>query len=331
MFMSNQARLIKDGAMMIPIPTYPTSVHLYNVHNHNIFVAEALRHKDVGVEATEALTQLFEIGYSPTSALAMIKSDLLAEHGNKYVYASANHAIYPDLRFCYRHVKWYKSVALTDLCSQNNQFYLQTLSEDEYAGEGMLAALARQVEPYNAACNDTCAKLKMSSTTTPLVAICYLLMKRTHSQTNSGEMCFMDSSGNMDRDNCGVFLLLTHTGDDSKAEKGATAQVFPEATLHKLCIFHLLQAVWRWFWNKEHKIDMKDSVPLGSFFKVSLVGENKFQVRSSTSRHTYTVDMELELCTCPADHCGAPCKHQAAVVHKITTPPPSTFSRQLLK
>ncbi len=46
-------------------------------------VAEALRHKKVGVKAIETLTQLFEIGHSPTSALAVLKSDLLAEHGNK--------------------------------------------------------------------------------------------------------------------------------------------------------------------------------------------------------------------------------------------------------
>lgn len=89
------------------IPTYPTSVRLYNVHNHNIFVAEALRHKDVGVKAIETLTQLFEVGHSPTSALAVLKSDLLAEHGNKYVYVSANRAICPDLQFCYRYVKFH--------------------------------------------------------------------------------------------------------------------------------------------------------------------------------------------------------------------------------
>ncbi|XP_016115714.1 uncharacterized protein [Sinocyclocheilus grahami] len=47
---------------------------------------------------------------------------------------------------------------------------------------------------------------------------------------------------------------------------------------------------------------------------ISQVGEKTFQVRSSTSGHTYTVDMELELCTCPVGHSGAPCKHQAAVV-----------------
>ncbi|KAF4098011.1 hypothetical protein G5714_022019 [Onychostoma macrolepis] len=166
----------------------------------------------------------------------------------------------------------------------------------------MLAALERQVESYNEACNDTCAKLKMSSAGTPLVAICSPLMERTHSLSNSGEMCFMDSSGNMDRENCRVFLLLTHTPvqvvfswdsdnpedektiseglellksllkndafggrgdagpclfltDDSKAEKGAIAQVF------------LLQAVWRCLWNKEHKVEMKDRQTLFSIVK----------------------------------------------------------------
>ncbi|XP_059401022.1 uncharacterized protein LOC132132600 isoform X2 [Carassius carassius] len=279
------------------IPTYPTSVRLYNVHNHNIFVAEALRHKDVGVKAIETLTQLFEVGHSPTSALAVLKSDLLAEHGNKYVYVSANRAICPDLQFCYR--------------------LYQKLKKQEFgeqSGEGMLAALERQVESYNAACNDTCAKLKISSAGTPLVAICSPLMKQTHSLSNSGEMCFMDSSGNMDRENCRVFLLLTHTcagglplgivitqsedektiseglellksllknyafggrgeagprvflTDDSKAEKGAIAQVFPEAA-QLLCIFHLLQAVWRWLWNKEHEVEMKDRQTMFSIVK----------------------------------------------------------------
>ena len=30
-------------------------------------------------------------------------------------------------------------------------------------------------------------------------------------------------------------------------------------------------------------------------------------------RQTYVVDMELELCSCPAGQTGASCKHQAAV------------------
>ncbi|KAJ8366669.1 hypothetical protein AAFF_G00345510 [Aldrovandia affinis] len=54
--------------------------------------------------AIETLTRLFEIGHSPTSALAVLKNDLQAEYGEKYIYASADRAICPDLQFCY----WYR-------------------------------------------------------------------------------------------------------------------------------------------------------------------------------------------------------------------------------
>ncbi|KAI4800354.1 hypothetical protein KUCAC02_013298 [Chaenocephalus aceratus] len=36
-------------------------------------------------------------------------------------------------------------------------------------------------------------------------------MKKVHQLKHSGELCFIDSSGNMDRENCRVFLLLTHS------------------------------------------------------------------------------------------------------------------------
>lgn len=49
------------------------------------------------------------------------------------------------------------------------------------------------------------------------------------------------------------------------------------------------------------------------------------------------MDMELELCTCPVGHSGAPCKHQAAVVqnYSITSinflPTTAEMKAELLK
>ncbi|KAM7405756.1 hypothetical protein PAMP_000183 [Pampus punctatissimus] len=37
------------------------------------------------------------------------------------------------------------------------------------------------------------------------------LRKKVHQLKHSGELCFIDSSGNMDKDHCRVFLLLTHS------------------------------------------------------------------------------------------------------------------------
>jgi len=100
----------------------------------------------------------------------------------------------------------------------------------------------------------------------------------------------------MDRENCRVFLLLTHscagglpleqtiaqgleqlkpvvgekgfagrghegpqlviTGD-CRTERGALGKAFPKATL-LLCSFHLLQAVWSWLWSKESGVPHGD-------------------------------------------------------------------------
>ncbi|KAI0212409.1 hypothetical protein LSAT2_002677, partial [Lamellibrachia satsuma] len=44
------------------------------------------------------------------------------------------------------------------------------------------------------------------------IAICTALMRRVHQLWNySTEMAFVDSSGNIDRHNCQVFVVLTHS------------------------------------------------------------------------------------------------------------------------
>ncbi|KAK6325177.1 hypothetical protein J4Q44_G00045190 [Coregonus suidteri] len=45
---------------------------------------------------------------------------------------------------------------------------------------------------------------------------------------------------------------------------------------------------------------------------IEQVREKKYRVKGTTPGQTYTVDMEL--CTCPVGHTGAPCKQQASVV-----------------
>jgi len=41
--------------------------------------------------------------------------------------------------------------------------------------------------------------------------------------------------------------------DDSKSERNALNEIFPEATL-LLCIFHVLQETWRYLWDSNHGI-----------------------------------------------------------------------------
>ncbi|XP_067264285.1 uncharacterized protein [Chanodichthys erythropterus] len=257
------------------IPTYPTSVHLYNVHNHNIFVAEALRHRDVGAKAIESLTQLFEIGHSPTSALAVLKSDLLAEHGNNYVYASANRALCPDLQFCYRYKKF-----LT---------YLQSL----YSRRESWALSYRRDLPTRG-----------NQTNNYVEAAMRVLKDKILQRTKAFNLPQLFN------------LFVTRL------------EMYYEARVTDVALGH---------WEAFHRSRFLATESNIKTSDISQVGEKKFQVKSSTSGHTYTVDMELELCTCPVGHSGAPCKHQAAIVqnYNITSinflPTTAEMRAELLK
>ena len=84
------------------MPQYPTVVILHNIHNHNVYSAEILKHRDVGSGATEKLTKLFEMGHSISSAMSVLQHDLRAEHGGEYIHASVDRAICPDRGFAER-------------------------------------------------------------------------------------------------------------------------------------------------------------------------------------------------------------------------------------
>ena len=84
------------------LPDYPLEVRIQNHHNHNLHVAEALRYRDVGEKAVETLTGLFELGHTPSSALAVLQQDLRMEYREQYVHKAANREVCPDVKFVQR-------------------------------------------------------------------------------------------------------------------------------------------------------------------------------------------------------------------------------------
>ena len=78
----------------------------------------------------------------------------------------------------------------------------------------MLDKLTSNLEQFNKSCGSTCAKWKTGNEDGNhlIIALCTPLMKRVHTMlNNSAEMCFMDSTGNLDRHGCRLFILLTHS------------------------------------------------------------------------------------------------------------------------
>ncbi|XP_072168858.1 uncharacterized protein [Diadema setosum] len=266
-------------------------VTLNYAHNHPLSCADALRRNDVSEATEEKLRSLFEHGHTPRSALDLLKYDLQEEHGDNYIYASADRSICPDVQFCYR-------------------LYAKIFRKRYGAASGdeMYVELERKVHEFNEEQGQLCAKIEVTPESQTIVAICTPLMKRVHENIkNSGEMIFVDSSGNCDRHDSRIFvvIVLTHScaGDlplgmiimtsesmptiqagfsllqsilperaffgrgamgpqvvmthDCKALRQGLHAVYPQSALI-LCVFHLMQALWRWLWDVHNQIRKRD-------------------------------------------------------------------------
>jgi SWIM zinc finger len=62
--------------------------------------------------------------------------------------------------------------------------------------------------------------------------------------------------------------------DDSKAEFNALKSTWPQSVI-LLCIFHLLQSVWRWLWDSSNKILKEDRPNLMSQFRKVVYASNQ--------------------------------------------------------
>ena len=63
--------------------------------------------------------------------------------------------------------------------------------------------------------------------------------------------------------NAGPKIIMT---DDSDAERNAVKKLWPNIEL-LFCIFHLLQAFWRWLWSAGYKISKIDRPQLYNLFR----------------------------------------------------------------
>ncbi|KAK0147521.1 hypothetical protein N1851_012993 [Merluccius polli] len=162
-------------------------ITLKHTHHHLLMCAEAMRYRDVAPETSNKLQTLFESGHSPSSALTTLKYDLQEE-------MAADRSICPDLSFCFRLY-----------CNIFKRSY------GELSGDAMLSSLQASLDAYNKKEGAECGKMSADSKNV-IIVFCTPLMRRVHSMVpESAEIVFVDSSGNCDRTNSRVFLILTHS------------------------------------------------------------------------------------------------------------------------
>lgn len=285
------------------MPHFPTCIKLNHVHNHGLDCAAALKHRDVSDDVRALFLELYSEGYNPSGALALYKYNKQIEYKDEYFKICADRAIIPDIGWCSRLFKAIKNEIYGSNDNGNSMEKLQLLID-------------------SANSQQTTVRLTKTDKGKIIIAICTPLMQRVVKNIQqSGEICFVDSSGNMDRDNHRVFLLMTHCPagglpvgclitedesertifaalelfkeilptegfwggkrgpsffmtDDCKALRNALSASFPLAT-PLLCTFHLLQAAWRWLWQRKNNIPNRLRSQLLNGLKNMLYSESK--------------------------------------------------------
>jgi hypothetical protein len=201
----------------------------------------------------------------------------------------------------------------------------QKIFEQSYGaatGEKMLQDVEKAIQDYNREQVMECGKMETINGKV-VIALCTPLMRRVHIHHQcSGELVFVDASGGMDRYDCRVFLILTHSSagglplgclittsesreaitlalklyndlipsngyfgrgtkgpvvfitDDSDSERQSLREVYPEATL-VLCVFHLLQATWRFVWEARNGVKKEDRPHLLALVKSMVYALNE--------------------------------------------------------
>lgn len=170
---------------------FPTEIMIRHTHNHLINSADTLRHRTPTKQVEEIFEKLFSKGHSPSTAFEIYKMDLQQEYGEDYHLKVADGSLCPTRRWCY-------------------ELYYKLFKREygEPTGLEMLQSLTKFVEDYNKEKGDSCAAI-WSEENDLVIALCSPIMKRVHKYLkSSGEIVFLDSSGNMDRHNSRVFILF---------------------------------------------------------------------------------------------------------------------------
>lgn len=160
------------------------------------------------------------------------------------------------------------------------------------------------------------------------VAIVSPIMARSHASQFSNDICFVDSTSACDAEQhsitfimapcaagavplgiiitrgqtyeayCKGFQLLQEIvnnsfhpkyilTDNSDAEISALNTVFPNSVT-LLCIFHVLQAVWRWLWDSKHCIPKEDRKEMMEYFRKVLYSRTEIDAIQAFSSNSFT-------------------------------------------
>lgn len=171
---------------------YPGMIVLNGEHNHTIFSADTLHHRDRSPDTKEKLAALFRQGHNPSSAHYFLNIDLLMNSGENYYKFAADGRYYPTLS------------TVTKLFQKEFESEYESFSRD------MFKNLEAFLDDYRN--SEGKAQFKKTHENHYFVVTCTPVMLRAHATiSQAADLVMLDASDGMDKQRHRFYAFVAPT------------------------------------------------------------------------------------------------------------------------
>lgn len=278
-------------------------------HNHSVDTLEASNFRDLSSECVEKVNKLYESGHTPSTARQQHLKELRATCSDELTYhkKKADRSVTPRKRdFNHLYSKFGeekfggKGPLMFEKLEEKLQDYKKshpgaTINHQLYEGDetpliiAIVSPLMKRVHKEIPQCGELVfvdstsnaeehnLKVFMMCTQSVAGALPCGILITSDEKESTLKLGFLLLKSSLPENafhgrgpDVGPEVILT---DNCKEERKALNTVWPSSTL-LLCIFHILQQLWRWLHDKSHSISQADRPYILSLFKQALYSES---------------------------------------------------------
>ena len=171
------------------------SVELTYDHSHEVESTTAWNFLEVEESARLRLIELFETGLTPARARKAYEEELMAKYGDDWLKVSAKRSINPDTNY------------VTNLHTKYWQDKFGSIN-----GPDAFQKAKEFIQNYNETSESNIASIMQLPNGAVVVAVVDEFSKRVHKViTQSGQICFVDATGSLDRMNHQLVKFMTES------------------------------------------------------------------------------------------------------------------------
>ncbi|CAG8477470.1 14558_t:CDS:2 [Gigaspora margarita] len=262
--------------------THPLEVTLNFTHNHVPISAISLSFRSVNAQTEKEYLQLFQCGHMPSTARYEYeeKLHLLADNEENLAMILADRAVNPDFGYV---TNLFKKFRISQLGAKNGINMFERLESE--VENNLMQRIHEKIRQAGDICYvDASSSFDLLNTSLTLLytscavgALPLGIILTSDESEDTLKSAFnllktiLPTKAFYNRGpEIGPCIIIT---DDSNAERNALRHCWSN-TKTLLCIFHILQAFWRWLWNANNHIHKDD--------RLSIIEHMKSMVYAST-------------------------------------------------